>query len=52
MLIPLCSPGLCPVHYIGLESGLCISFFRGVLLQLQPGGLIKTEMARPHSQSG
>ena len=48
MLIPLCSPALCPIHYGDLGSGFLISFFRGVLLKLPPGGLLKTERAQPH----
>lgn len=48
MLIPLCSPALFPVHYGDLGSGLPISFFRGVLLKLPPGGLLKTERAQAH----
>lgn len=48
MLVPLCSPALCPIHYGDLGSGLPISFFRGVLLKLPPRGLLKTERAQPH----
>jgi len=51
MLIPLCSPALFPIHYGDLGSGLPISFFRGVLLKLPPGGLLKTERALPHHKA-